>query len=62
MIELSDFAQAVAFPISHSTAMRHRDGAKDEGRRREHLRYGSKSILKTGITCICRAYVHRSAT
>ncbi len=62
MIELSNFARADAFPISHAAAMRHCDGAKDEGRQREHLRYGSKSMLKTGITCIRGAYVHRSAT
>jgi len=53
-----ELARAAAFPVSHAAAMRHRDGAIDEGRQREHLRYGSKSILKTGITCIRGAYVN----
>src|SRR6266540_1427669 len=40
MIELLNFTRvAAAFSIPHTTANRHRDGAKDEGRQREHLRY-----------------------
>jgi hypothetical protein len=62
MIESLNFARADTFPISHAAAMRHRDGAKNEGWQREHLRYGSKSILKTGITCARGAYVLCSAT
>jgi hypothetical protein len=62
MIESLNFARADTFPISHAAAMRHRDGAKDEGWQREHLRYGSKSMLKAGITCTRGAYVLRSAT
>jgi hypothetical protein len=61
-IELSISARAAAFPLSHAAAMRHRDGAKNEGWQREHLRYGSKSMLKTEITCVRRSDVHCSAT
>src|SRR6266511_1665788 len=49
MIELLNFTRvAAAFSIPHTTANRHRDGAKDEGRQREHLRYGRKPDVEDG--------------